>query len=298
MPAPSAPTPAEPPPDELHNQTEFIKFAVQVVAPTTVVTALLYYFGYVATRARFAYFGIDLDLLGLSQQALLMRSVGVMFPPLVLALTVVAAGLWTHVTLNRLLASGRHPQTLRRVGFLVIVVGLLVLLRGTAGMVIPSIAENEPPATTPLCLASGALALATGRRILARTSPVAPARGSRYELSAWICVWTIVALGSFWAVNSFAGVYGRGQATVDSERLDERPRVIVDTKESLRVSYPGVREDLLDGPDDRRFGYRSSGWRLYAATGEQMLLIPDGWRQAGTVLLVPVNDDVRVQMYP
>jgi len=294
---PAAPESA-PSEGNLQAQTELIKFGVQVIAPTTVITALLYYFGYVATRARFAYFGIDLDLLGLSQQALLMHSVGVMFPPLVLALTTVAAGLWIHITLERLLKAGNRQHLLRCLGFGFAGMGLLLLLRGTAGMVIPTIAETEAPATTPACIAFGVLILATGRRLLARTSWRAVAPKAKHELVAWVCVWIVVALGSFWATNSFAGLYGRGQATVDSRRLTEKPRVILDTKESLRLPSTVVAEHKLEGPDAQEFNFRSWGWRLYAATGEQMLLIPDNWKHEGTVLMVPLDGSVRVQMYP
>ncbi|MCD5317225.1 hypothetical protein [Kineosporia babensis] len=280
-------------------QTELIKLGVQVIAPTTVISALLYYFGYVATRARFAYFGIDLDLLGLSQQALLMQSVGVMFPPLVLALAIVGLGIWLHVTLERALRTGRRRRVLRGVAYGFVALGCILLTRGTVGMVIPTIAETEAPATTPGCLALGSLLLASGRRLHLRTSTrTAADHHPRHETTAWVCVWLIVALSSFWAINSFAWVYGRGQATVDVRRLNEKPQIILDTKESLRLPATVVREDRLDGPEGQDFNYRSSGWRLYTATGDQMFLIPDSWQREGTVLLIPIGNNVRVQMYP
>jgi hypothetical protein len=37
------------------------------------VTALLFYFGYVSTRAKYEYFGVDVDVVGLGTRDFLMR---------------------------------------------------------------------------------------------------------------------------------------------------------------------------------------------------------------------------------
>ena len=51
-------------------------FAGNIVAPATAVSALLFYFGYVSTRAQYLYFGLDVDTIGLSTQSFVMRSPG------------------------------------------------------------------------------------------------------------------------------------------------------------------------------------------------------------------------------
>src|SRR5689334_12848494 len=59
-----------------------ISWAASVVAPLSVLTAVLFYFGYVSSRARFEYFGVDVDTIGLSTQDYVMRSPQALLTPL------------------------------------------------------------------------------------------------------------------------------------------------------------------------------------------------------------------------
>jgi len=52
----------------------YLSLGASVVAPITIISALLFYFGYVSSRAQYAYFGIDVDAIGLSTQDYVMRS--------------------------------------------------------------------------------------------------------------------------------------------------------------------------------------------------------------------------------
>src|SRR4051794_26460224 len=75
-------TASQPPakgPHRWSNLLDQLSAVAGVVAPTTVLTALLYYYGYVATYARFAYFGVDLATLRLPTQELVLRSVAVLY---------------------------------------------------------------------------------------------------------------------------------------------------------------------------------------------------------------------------
>ena len=72
-----------------------ISWAASVVAPLSVLTAVLFYFGNVSSRAQFEYFGVDVDTIGLSTQDYVMRSPQALLTPLlvlVLVGVVVAIG--------------------------------------------------------------------------------------------------------------------------------------------------------------------------------------------------------------
>jgi len=58
-------------------------FGSQIVAPATLLTSLLFYFGYVSSRAQFRYFGLDVDTVGLSTQDYVMRSPQALLVPMV-----------------------------------------------------------------------------------------------------------------------------------------------------------------------------------------------------------------------
>src|SRR3954451_19165676 len=102
--------------------------ATTFVAPATFITALLFYFGYVSSRAQYAYFGVDVDTIGLSTRDFVMRSPQALLVP-VLLLTVIGALL---LTVARALT--RHPPTepgvswMQRVGWAVVVLGALMVL--------------------------------------------------------------------------------------------------------------------------------------------------------------------------
>src|SRR3954467_6043174 len=104
------------------------KVATSFVAPATFVTALLFYFGYVSSRAKYAYFGIDVDTIGLSTRDFVMRSPQALLVPLLL-LTVLGA-----VLLSASWLLQRHPPTdtgvawIQRAGWAVVGLGGLMVL--------------------------------------------------------------------------------------------------------------------------------------------------------------------------
>lgn len=65
---------------------KWIGVVAGVVAPTTVITGLCYYFGFVSARAYFAYFGVDTESFQYSTTDYVLRSVSVLYPALVIAL--------------------------------------------------------------------------------------------------------------------------------------------------------------------------------------------------------------------
>src|SRR3954452_17970292 len=85
---------------------KLISWATSVVAPLSVLTAVLFYFGYVCSRAQFEYFGVDVDTIGLSTQAYVMRSPQALLTPLlVLVLIGVAAAVGHDVFRRRVQAA-------------------------------------------------------------------------------------------------------------------------------------------------------------------------------------------------
>ena len=125
------------------------RIAGNIVAPATALSALLFYFGYVSTRAQYLYFGLDVDTIGLSTQAFVMRSPQpLLVPVLVLCLLVAGA-----VAANRWLAPRLtgHTRAALALGVAVLGAGLLALFSYAA------IGRwTYFPLVTPLLLALGA----------------------------------------------------------------------------------------------------------------------------------------------
>ena len=69
----------------------WLTLATTFIAPVTFVTALLFYFGYVSSRAEYSYFGVDVDTLGMGTREFVMRSPqGILVPGLLVILLAAA----------------------------------------------------------------------------------------------------------------------------------------------------------------------------------------------------------------
>ncbi|GAA1724017.1 hypothetical protein GCM10009809_19760 [Isoptericola hypogeus] len=280
-----------------------------VVAPATFVTAILFYFGYVSTRAQYLYFGVDVDLLGYSTQEFVMRSPGPLLVPM-LGMLVVGAGLvLADAALRRRLAEAPEPVARRWTrglglgGSAVLTVGVVLLLA------YPALgAWSYYPLVTPLVIGAGAAALAYGLTWARRHPPGDPpghppgdgaARGPRpagpdpARTATLLLVLTVIA-ALFWATGTVAEWAGRGQAKELARDLGSLPAVVVDTPQRLQVGDPAVtEEDLAAGDGEYRFRYR--GLRLLVEGGGTLFLVPERWSPHGSTLVVPL-DDVRVKL--
>jgi hypothetical protein len=73
---------------------QWVSLVATIAAPVTVLGAVLFYFGYVSSASEYAYFGINVDTVGLSTQSYIMRSPQTLLVPL-LVLTLLSAGFLT-----------------------------------------------------------------------------------------------------------------------------------------------------------------------------------------------------------
>jgi uncharacterized membrane protein YidH (DUF202 family) len=285
-PTPPAPTPFE-------QLTRWLAVGSSIVAPATLLTTMLFYFGYVSSRAEFRYFGLDVDTIGLSTNDFVMRSPQVLLVPLLAVTLAAIALLLVHVRLRR------RPPSTRTVGvgvtlaLVVLACGLLLVLayRWLSGWPVYAL-------VTPLLIGTSSAALA-----YAFWMPTAPEwlRRSRDDRARWVrpgvtaLALVVVATCMFWATATLAEWTGRGNARQTARHLDALPAVILDTKERLFLTDGIVEESVLpdSSPDGFRFRYRRL--RLLIQGEDHMFLVPDQWSSSNSTLAVPVGGGVRVQ---
>ncbi|HTZ44526.1 MAG TPA: hypothetical protein VMB79_11755 [Jatrophihabitans sp.] len=275
-----------------------------VIAPATLLSALLFYFGYVSSRAQYAYFGIDVDTIGLGTRDYVMRSPQPLLAPL-LALALAGSGaVLVHVRLSRWIAAAddrqrggyRRANRAATIAAAVLLVAALGLLLGYAPL-----QDWAPyPLVTPLLLAGGAGGLLYTRRLRRRL--LAPAAGAETEATgsdlargAAVLAGLLVVVSVFWATATVAQWTGRGLARHYAARLDEFPSVILDTQERLYLRDPGVQETALPATAGQRFRYRYRHLRLLIEGHDRLFLVPDRWSPSDSTLLVPLDSTVRLQ---
>lgn len=281
-------------------------FLSSFVAPLTLVTALLFYFGYVSTREFFRYFGIDVDIIGLSSQEFVMRSPGALFVPVMVLLLLAAALIVGHRALRRRLAKRSGPAQRRVIGVIAwagvgfVVIGLVLAF----GVLVPS-DSNVAELLAPVCLAIGAGLAAYAASTARSVDTGSVARG------VVVLLVLVMVAGTFWSTATIARWWGLGQARELAADLQTLPAVVLDTRERIYPGNEAIRfQELIpaasdetggesaEDPDDAApaptYGYRYFGLRLLAQGGGRLYLVPDAWSADASTLVVRY-DDVRVR---
>jgi hypothetical protein len=267
--------------DEQSQLERWVTFATRIVAPVTLISGLLFYFGYVSARAQYEYFGIDVDTIGLRTQDYVMRSPQPLLVPL-LGLTLLAvAGLLLH---NAILPTA---TTIRRAK----IVTIALLLLGVLGLIGYPLLGHLPyyALVVPAVIGLAAAALAYLSYFDRKAAGLAP----QYVLVGLLAVVTTTC--AFWATATTAQYSGRGLAKSDARNLRQFPVVILDTKERLQLRSPGIEETSLKAGAEQAFNYRYRGLRLLVVGQNRLFLVPQQWNASNTTVVVPLDSSIRVQ---
>lgn len=295
---------------------QWISFGTNIIAPTTLLGTLLFYFGYVSSRSQYAYFGLDVDTVGLSTQDYIMRSPQPLLVPL-LVLPLVGAGLMlANMVVRRRIFSIADPasrlnaaKALKRITRGSTVFGLALLFVGVVLLFIYSYIRDWPfyGLVTPIVIASGAGLIAYASHLRRQIPPdvpdaktVQPQPSSRDRSGSvpWVVtvfIYALIVASIFWATATVAQWSGRGLAKSEALHLDRLPSVILDTKEPLFLHDPYTKETILTTSREQTFHYRYRHLRLLIQGHDRMFLIPDVWSASDSTLIVPLDGSVRVQ---
>jgi hypothetical protein len=279
------------------------------IAPVSLVSAVLFYFGYVSARAQYEYFGVDVDVVGLGTQDYIMRSPQPLLVPLLTLTLAGTAGLLLHLALHRRITAALLADRERRIRLLLraaTAIGAFVL----ASAVVLLFAYGAVGAWAPYGLVVPAMVICgAGLALYAwrLTDLYLPARGSANDpavpadprpglrRAARLLVAVILVAATFWATATVAQWSGRGLARDVAAHPDHLPRVILDTKERLYLRSGIVEETRLPAAEGQEFKYRYRRLRLLVIGKDRMFLVPEVWSASNVTLVVPLGDQVRVQ---
>lgn len=269
--------------DDRSQLERWVSFAAGIVAPVTLLSALLFYFGYVSARAQYEYFGIDVDTIGLSTQDYVMRSPQPLSVPLLMITLLAVAAVVFHNAIRPTAVAVRRAI---RMTAAVLVLGVVALLAYPLIGQVPYYAFVVPAV---IGVSAGVLVYLTYLRRKAD-----PAQGAQWTLIALLAV--IAVASAFWAAATTAQYTGLGLAKSDARHLDTRfPVVILDTKERLALRSPNLEETTLAPGAGQTFHYRYRGLRLLVVGKDRLFLVPRIWTASDTTVVLPLDDSVRVQ---
>jgi hypothetical protein len=278
-----------------------VDFVTRVVAPASLLTAVLYYFGYTREQTLFGYFGVDLGSLRFSTTDYLVRSVGTIFLPIAIVLVCGVVAVTAHylLVLSMSQAEGNWPRVacigIGAVAVVLLAVGVIGLLQGSD--------VNLPTLALPLSLGAGAFLLEYTVHTAAVYTPLPRQlqdilRSTRNLRR--IMIGALLLVSAFWATATVAEQRGNAVAQAIEGSLLIQPQAVVYSRQRLEITGPGVTVTRLVGTD-AAFFYRYNGLRPLIHSGGHWFLLPAGWthNNDATVIILPDSEEgIRVDLIP
>lgn len=260
--------------------------------PATVVTALVFYFGWARAQAQAEWMGLHVNLFGYTMRDFALLSISALYLPLLLLIALAMLWVWLDRLLRRRIdrgAAGRWATALPRAALLG--AGALIGL-----MVVLLFAERVySPLYAPYLVTAGVLVAAWAVRIRRCAAAVeGPRRPAEQQAVEATLLLVLVALLLFWGTSNFAEARGRGLAEDLEVNLPWLPRAQVYSQEPLGLDVPGVTTRELGTAEAPL--YRYDGLRLLTVSGERYFFLHEGWSvEEGTVVVLPDDASLRVQ---
>ncbi|WP_328646786.1 hypothetical protein OHS58_00565 [Amycolatopsis sp. NBC_00348] len=271
-----------------------LKVFSSILAPTTVLTALLFYFGTQHANAFYGWFGVHYSVLGLSVADYLIRASDGMTVPITAVAAVGLATLWAHRLLETRLSPRAWQTLLRRAVPVLAVAGIVLVVVGLTGLAEPALLYRF--AGLPgLCIAVGFLFFPLADRLhQART-------GRRGSPTAAVVQWTftfvLVTIGAFWSVTDYSSALGERRAYEYEVALPTMADTVVFSGKDLGLRARGVK--VTPCAPDAQYRFRYDGLVLVQQSGGTSMLLPRQWNRAdGTAILLPASGDVRLEFAP
>jgi hypothetical protein len=263
----------------------------RIAAPITVVTALLYYFGWVRTGAIFSYFGVDQRQLAYEIQDYLLRSAGIAFRPLAFALLsgAVCLALWR--LLKRVSAGARsNPRIRFSLTFLAI--ALLIY----SGAVLFGLARVRSPLLAAIALGVGVI---LAESVFSLPSRQNETRSANADLGRRLLIVAGLLLALFWATAIYAQQSGERLAKAWGNQPALRPSVTVLSEKDLQLAGPGITAKRVS-IEGEGYRYRYQGLHLLIYSNSRWFLYPERWNSETQAAVVVLRDEptIRVEMQP
>ncbi|WP_370950001.1 hypothetical protein AB5J62_21015 [Amycolatopsis sp. cg5] len=260
------------------------KVVASIVANTTLLTALVFYFGFVYTQWFFDHFHVHYTLLNQSTPEILARGVDGLFMPLAAAAGVVLVLLCGVRYLKKRLAPKSWSAVLRVCTPLAACAGVALVV--AFGFVAADKSRSLGyPGLPGVALAVGVLLLVFAWHQVI-DGPIIVEAGIAFVL---------VTVGLFVAVADYSIALGIQQGRVVELRLPSDPDVLVYSAKSLNMTTDGVREVVCKEPE-AAYRYRYDGLKLLLQSGGQLVLLPADWNSdQGAAIVLPRTDSIRLE---
>lgn len=271
-----------------------LKIVGSVLAPTTVLAALLFYFGTQHVNGFCSWFGVHYAVLGLSVSDYLIRAADGMFGPLTFTAAIGLVAMWGYRLLEARLSPTAWRNLARRIVPVMVVIGLGLVALGITGLAVPSLLYPLP-GLPGLCIATGFVLFPIADRIhRARVGRHSSAVGG---VAQWTFTFILVTVGLFWSVTDYSSAAGEMRAYEFETKLGGMADTVVFAEKELGIHARGVQVTRCAAGS--AYGFRYDGLVLVMESGATYLLLPREWnRMDGIAVVLPRSARVRVEFAP
>ena len=279
-------------PSSTEGLTRTVDVIAKVGSPVAIITALLLYFGWVRSDVQANALGFDSSLLFHSPQEYVLRSITVLFLPLIALLIAGIALTVAHQRLLQEIAMRRHNGG--AIAKIVQALRYAWIASALLGLALVVAIRRVGVAVFPIILTIGVVATIYGhtlRRELRKD------RAQPHPILK-ILMGTLVGVLLFWSTERVAQQTGESLARHIADNVRQLHGVTVYSSRSLHISAPGVIETKLY--DEKGLEtYRYDGLRLLERSGGKYFLLYDGWsRNQGRVILLTDDAALRIELLP
>ncbi|MGV0783998.1 sensor domain-containing protein [Mycolicibacterium sp. XJ775] len=297
--------------DETRSLTQsaerWLSLAALIVAPTSLITGLCYFYGLLFIHDRLHYFGVDPSTLGYTSADYAVTTIRVFFFAAFRVLIVMAVLVALTVGVRRWAASERRIPLLRTIAWLSAAAGAAGLIVAVVWLtseysMINWVIKGAPPIYMAGLIVAGIALLVAGYSVLALTGGVGslgrlPKIAERTMLVLAV-ITTVAAL--FWVTKIYASDQGKRDGAFAAGVLwaadGEYTAVQLDTTEVLGIPGSLVKKSTLpaEGPPAAPV-YRYQCLRVLEAHGGRYVLVPARWsRENGYVITVTPDASHRI----
>jgi hypothetical protein len=278
-----------------------LRLAGVLIAPTTLITSLLYYFGRVSTAAQYSRFAVPQSGLRITTTDYVLQSANPMVGPLLTVTLLVGLGVLLHALLLHVF---RRPgdRVLVLVPTVVGIVGALMLLQSARGPLLIFRPLWPYRSSIPFLYRAIGIVLIVYAVYLRYRLLTAVRRRSMWSSELTWALQALVAVAGllavfyvFVAVAQYAAAYGNNSADQIIGQLKSRPTVVIYSAKRLSIGANLAREESV-GDDDAAYRYRYTGLRLLAWENSKYLLLPNEWVNNPITIVLPESDSIRVEL--
>lgn len=253
-------------------------------SPIALATALLLYFGWARSQAQAEAFGADASVFDMSPQDLILRSVNILFFPIILLLLVGLLLVWIEPHLR---ARSATAGAVLRFAYVAVPIALLLLV------VVEPIGYNLLPLFVMVAIGGTAYGNLLRRYASGDTRPP--------QAANVVLVGALLVACLFWQTERLARAGGTALAEdIQARMADRLQAVTLFTTGQMHLDGHGVQEEQVGVASAEGVStYRYEGLYFLQRSGGKYFLVTDGWAQdEGRLLVLNDSDTFRIEFGP